>query len=77
MNKRWCNVLIALFCMTVLCSCGKSNVTKEVIINPSQYPLTKEIVDEAFEKVDLPGIVSEERYDSAIRTSINIRDEEN
>ena len=77
MNKRWCNVLIALFCMTVLCSCGKSNVTKEVIINQSQYPLTKEIVDEAFEKVDLPGIVSEERYDSAIRTSINIRDEEN
>ena len=77
MNKRWCNVLITLLCMLVLCSCGKSNVTEEVIINPSQYPLTKEIVDEAFKKVDLPGIVSEERYDSAVRTSINIRDEEN
>ncbi len=55
----------------------KNSIPEDVIIKPDQYPLTKEIVVEAFEKVDLPGIVSEERYDSAIRTSIDIRDEEN
>ena len=77
MSKRRSNIFIALFCMILLCGCGKDDLTENVIINPVQYPLTKEIVEEAFEKVDLPGIVSEERYDSAIRTSIDIRDEEN
>ncbi len=41
------------------------------------YPLTKEVVEPIFARVDLPGTVSEEEYDSAIRTSIDIRDEEN
>ena len=77
MSKRRSNIFIALFCMILLCGCGKDDLAENVIINPVQYPLTKEIVEEAFEKVDLPGIVSEERYDSAIRTSIDIRDEDN
>ena len=41
------------------------------------YPLTKEVVELIFAQVDLPGMVTEEEYDSAIRTSIDIRDEEN
>ena len=41
------------------------------------YPLTKEVVEPIFAQVDLPGVVTEEEYDSAIRTSIDIRDEEN
>lgn len=41
------------------------------------YPLTKEAVEEAFVQVDLPGMVMEEEYNSAIRTSIDIRDKEN
>lgn len=41
------------------------------------YPLTKEVVEPIFAQVDLPGMVTEEEYDSAIRTSIDIRDEEN
>ena len=41
------------------------------------YPLTKEVVEEAFVQVDLPGMIAEEEYDSKIRTSIDIRDEEN
>lgn len=77
MSKRWGCILITLFCVIFLCGCGKNSTHEDVIIKPDQYPLTKEIVVEAFEKVDLPGIVSEERYDSAIRTSIDIRDEEN
>ena len=77
MSKRWGCILITLFCVIFLCGCGKNSTPEDVIIKPDQYPLTKEIVVEAFEKVDLPGIVSEERYDSAIRTSIDIRDEEN
>lgn len=46
-------------------------------MNSVDYPLTKEAVEEAFAQVDLPGVISEEEYDSAIRTSIDIRDEEN
>lgn len=41
------------------------------------YPLTKEVVEPFFEQVDLPGMIMEEEYDSAIRTSVDIRDEEN
>lgn len=41
------------------------------------YPLTKEVVEPIFAQVDLPGMVTEEEYHSAIRTSIDIRDEEN
>ena len=41
------------------------------------YPLTKEVVEPIFAQVDLPGMVTEEEYNSAIRTSIDIRDAEN
>lgn len=41
------------------------------------YPLRKEVVEPIFAQVDLPGMVTEEEYNSAIRTSIDIRDEEN
>lgn len=40
------------------------------------YPLKKEAVEAALSQVDLPCVVSEEEYDSEIRTSIDLRDEE-
>ncbi len=52
-------------------------VTMATKLTDVKYPLTKEAVDAAFSQVDLPGTVSEETYDSAIRTSLSIRDEEN
>ena len=52
-------------------------VTTVTELTDITYPLTKEVVELIFAQVDLPGMVTEEEYDSAIRTSIDIRDEEN
>lgn len=77
MRKRIFHLFAMLLCTLVLCSCGQEEKNEEIKISPAKYPLTKEVVDEAFAKVDLPGVISEEEYDSEIRTSMDIRDEEN
>ena len=66
--------IIILLYAALSCLTGPKEANIEM--NDVEYPLTKEVVDEAFAQVDLPGIVSEETYDSEIRTSLTIRDEE-
>lgn len=77
MRKKLISTFALLLCALMLCSCGQNKKNEEIKISPAKYPLTKEAVDEAFAKVDLPGVISEEEYDSEIRTSMDIRDEEN
>lgn len=69
--KRHLTVIISLF-MTILFLTG---CQKELLSVPA-YPLTKEIVEEALKDTKLPCVVSEETFDTATRTSIELRDEE-
>ena len=80
----WMTIIAVTVIIVVAISCLSSpktfyesgSVTVTAEIDDVEYPLTKEAVDAAFEQVNLPGVVSEEEYDSEIRTSIGIRDEE-
>ena len=68
-------VMVAITCL----SSPKSNKIWETSVTAAaevKYPLTKEDVEEALSQVDLPCVVSEEEYNSEIRTSLDLRDEE-
>ncbi len=82
--RFWLSVVavVILVITTVRCLNGPEQgkhyaVTTVTEMTDMTYPLTKEVVEPIFAQVDLPGMVTEEEYDSAIRTSIDIRDEEN
>ena len=82
--RFWLSVVavVILLITTVRCLNGPEQgkhyaVTTVTEMTDITYPLTKEVVELIFAQVDLPGMVTEEEYDSAIRTSIDIRDEEN
>lgn len=76
MKKKLSIFSFIMICIFAIGGCGQNKENEDILISPMEYPLTKEAVEEAFEQVDLPGAVSEETYDSAIRTSLDIRDEE-
>lgn len=72
--------MIIVVAVTCLSSPGDGKIwetSTRAEMEEVEYPLTKEAVDKAFTQVDLPGVVSVEEYDSEIRTSLDIRDEEN
>ena len=82
--RFWLSVVavVILLITTVRCLNGPEQgkhyaVTTVTEMTDITYPLTKEVVEPIFAQVDLPGMVTEEEYNSAIRTSIDIRDEEN
>ncbi|MBQ8858051.1 MAG: hypothetical protein IJ024_07920 [Lachnospiraceae bacterium] len=78
----WVSVIAVIVIITVAVTClsspsesgsEKTSAAKMVSV---EYPLTKEAVEAALSQVDLPCVVSEEEYNSEIRTSIDLRDEE-
>lgn len=80
----WVSSVVIVVIIIVAISCLSSPRGGEIYetsvtagMSEVAYPLTKETVEPIFEQVDLPGAVTEEEYNSAIRTSIDIRDEEN
>ena len=80
----WVSAAVVAVIIVVAISClssPKGNEIQETSVTAEitdiTYPLTKEVVESIFAQVDLPGMVTEEEYDSAVRTSIDIRDEEN
>lgn len=79
----WLSVIavVVIICTAVRClngpQEGEINKTSTVAeMTGVEYPLTKEAVEDVLSQVDLPCVVSEEEYNSEIRTSLDLRDEE-
>ena len=76
-KPRFLISMIAVVILIITALSCLSGPKSAVEMTEVTYPLTKEIAEEAFVQVDLPGMITEEEYDSKIRTSIDLRDEEN
>lgn len=74
--RFWISMIAVIILIITALSC-LSGPKSAVEMTEMTYPLTKEVVEEAFAQVNLPGMITEEEYDSKIRTSIDVRDEEN
>ena len=74
----WVSAAVIVVVIIVAISCLSSPKGGEIYeTSVITYPLTKEVVEPIFAQADLPGMVTEEEYDSEIKTSMDIRDEEN
>lgn len=69
--KKYLSIIMILIIIVATLTCCQKNP-----MEVPQYPLNKETVEAALEKVDLPCVVSDATIDSDHRTSISLRDEE-